>query len=46
LNGELPKKYPPKVAVILIGTNDLGYIEACKQSPTALMEGLPGVISR
>lgn len=46
VNGELPLSSPPKVAVILIGTNDLGAVESCLHSGGADLEAAAGTSSR
>ena len=46
MNGELPIGTQPKLAVVMIGTNDLGYTEACFRSPDMITEASPGTISR
>ncbi len=46
INGELPLTSPPKVAVILIGTNDLGAIETCLKDGGAELEAAAGTSSR
>ena len=45
-NGELPTAAPPKAAVIMIGTNDLGYAEACFRSEQATLDAVPGTAAR
>lgn len=44
-NGETPKK-APKVAVVLIGTNDFGAVDMCYGSGTDLLETVPGASRR
>ena len=46
MNGELPVGTRPKLAVVMIGTNDLGYTEACFREGAEVTEAAPGVISR
>ena len=46
MNGELPLSSPPKVAVILIGTNDLGAVETCMRNGSAELEAAAGTSSR
>ena len=47
MNGELPTAAPPKAVVILIGTNDLGYTEACFRSEQATLDAaVPGTAAR
>ncbi|EIE19760.1 SGNH hydrolase [Coccomyxa subellipsoidea C-169] len=46
INGELPLTSPAKVAVILIGTNDLGAIETCLKDGGAELEAAAGTSSR
>ena len=45
-NGEVPTAAPPKAVVILIGTNDLGYVEACFRSGQAILDAVPGTAAR
>ena len=44
-NGETPKKVP-KVAVVLIGTNDFGAVDICSGTDTDLLETVPGANRR
>ena len=44
-NGETPKK-APKVAVVLIGTNDFGAVDLCSGTDTYLLEAVPGANRR
>ena len=37
---------PPKLAVVMIGTNDLGYTEACFRNGDEVTEAANGTISR
>ena len=37
---------PPKLAVVMIGTNDLGYTEACFRNGEEVTEAANGTISR
>ena len=37
---------PPKLAVVMIGTNDLGYAEACFRNGDEVTEAANGTISR
>ena len=46
MNGELPIGTRPKLAVVMIGTNDLGYTEAGFRNGSDITEAAPGVISR
>jgi len=46
MNGELPVGTRPKLAVVMIGTNDLGYTEACFREGAEVTEAAPGTISR
>lgn len=46
MNGELPIGTHPKLAVVMIGTNDLGYTEACFRNGSDIAEAAPGTISR
>jgi len=46
MNGELPLTTPPKVAVILIGTNDVGATESCLRDGDADLETAAGTNSR
>ena len=46
MNGELPIGTHPKLAVVMIGTNDLGYTESCFRSADMITEAAPGTISR
>lgn len=46
INGELPLATPPKVAVILIGTNDVGATESCLRDGDADLETAAGTNSR
>jgi lysophospholipase L1-like esterase len=45
-HGELPTAAPPKAVVILIGTNDLGYTEACFKSQAANSAAAIGTAAR
>ena len=50
LHGELPLAYTPqgkvpRVAVILIGTNDLGAAD-CHRNASELLEAAPGIVQR
>ena len=44
-HGETPQK-APKVAVVLIGTNDFGAVDLCSGTDTDLLDAVPGVIRR
>ncbi len=46
MNGELPVGNHPKLAVVMIGTNDLGYTESCFRDASDIAEAAPGTISR
>ena len=46
MNGELPTGNHPKLAVVMIGTNDLGYTESCFRNASDIAEAAPGTISR
>lgn len=46
MNGELPRMSRPKLAVVMIGTNDLGYVESCFREGDDITEAAPGTISR
>ena len=37
---------PPRLAVVMIGTNDLGYTEACFRNGDEVTEAANGTISR
>ena len=43
--GETPKQ-APKVAVVLIGTNDFGAVDMCSGTDTDLLEAVPGANRR
>jgi len=44
-NGELPHT-TPRVAVVLIGTNDVGAVEGCTRSEPDLLAAVPVINSR
>lgn len=47
LNGQLPKMVMPKVAVVLIGTNDLFAEADCiANNETALVDSVNGIFNR
>ena len=45
-NGELPIAAPPKAVVIMIGTNDIGYTEACFRSEADNTAAALGISAR
>lgn len=44
-NGELPHT-TPQVAVVLIGTNDVGAVESCTRNETDLLSAVPIINTR
>ena len=46
LNGQLPAIYPPKVAVVNIGTNHLNDNNFCAGNPVELAAGVASMTAR
>lgn len=45
-NGLLPRVNLPEVAVVMIGTNDLGFLDACSRWEADDLAAVPGIASR
>lgn len=45
-NGLLPQRNRPDVAVVMIGTNDIGFLDACSRWEADDLAAVPGVNSR
>ena len=45
-HGELPQHHAPHVAVVLIGTNDVGAVEVCTREERDILAAVPGANSR
>ncbi len=45
-NGLLPRRNLPDAAVVMIGTNDLGFLDACSRWEADDLAAVPGITSR
>ena len=46
LNGHLPVSHPPKVAVVLIGINEINNMDVCIGNPAALAAAVANMTAR